>query len=273
MRPTQHTQLNMVIGYPLAHSHSPTLHNAIYQALGLDAVLLACPHQDLNALMQTIQTLSVALTAVTMPFKEQVVAYCDHQSDEVQALKAANTIIQRQGKLWGYNTDVDGIAFALQNIVLKDKKVLILGAGGAARAAGYVLQKNHAELYWLNRTPDKAQALAHAWGGHVLDHQAIAPRLFDIIINTTPIGQFPEIAQSPLPDYLFQAHQVVFDMVYNPRHTRLLQQAQQQGATLITGLEMFIGQGLRQIELWQQQPLENPAMIEKIKQQLLRRHP
>ena len=108
----QKTQLNMVIGFPLEHTKSPLLHNSVYHALSINAVLLAFPNKDLPSLIKTIKTLSIGLTAVTMPFKEKIIKYLDDYSPEVEALKAANTIILRQGKLHGYNTDVDGIKYA-----------------------------------------------------------------------------------------------------------------------------------------------------------------
>src|ERR1700722_8159736 len=154
---TAKTRLNMVIGYPLTHSQSPLLHNLIYQALNIDAVLLAFAHTNIQALIETIKTLSVSLTAVTMPFKQKILDFIDPNncSDEVMHLSAANTLIQRDEKLYAYNTDIAGITYALRTIPLKNKRVLILGAGGAARAAGYVLKNQQAQLFWHNRTAEK----------------------------------------------------------------------------------------------------------------------
>ncbi len=116
MNISNHTPLNLVIGYPLKHTQSPILHQEVYQQLHIHARMLAKSHPNLGTLIQTIKTLDVRLTAVTAPFKEQVLHYLDDYSPEVQALKAANTIIQRNGLLYGYNTDVDGIIFALRDI-------------------------------------------------------------------------------------------------------------------------------------------------------------
>lgn len=267
MNINQKTRLNMVIGNPLDHTQSPLLHTTIYETLGLPAVLLAFPHADLAALIMAIKTLSVELTTVTMPYKEQVLQYVDVQSAEVQALKAVNTLIQRDGKLYGYNTDVNGIEYALSNIELTEKNVLIIGAGGAAGALGYVLKKNQANLFWLNRTVDKAQVLASEFGGAVITAKDLAELTADIIINTTPIGMYPDVKQSPLTAYEFTRKQTVFDMVYNPVDTLLLKQAKSAGATVISGVEMFIGQALRQIELWQNltKPLATDSRINLLK--------
>jgi shikimate dehydrogenase len=244
------THLNMVIGFPLAQTQSPLLHNTIYQARHLNAILLAFPYPDIEPLTQSIKTLTVELTAVTTPFKEVILKYLDYCSPEVNALKAANTVIQREGKLWGYNTDIDGIAYALRNITTTNKNALIIGAGGVARAVAYFLQKNNAHLFWLNRTKMKAINLAKIFGGSILDSGQINDLSFDIIINTTSLGMFPHLDISSLPNYDFKPNQIVFDLVYNPINTTLLSQAHKNGAKIISGLEMFIGQGLRQIELW-----------------------
>jgi len=214
---TPNTKLNMVIGHPLQHTQSPLLHNTLYQALNLDAVLVAVPHTDVHALIQVIKTLNVGLTAVTMPFKADVVPYLDEASEEVTCLGVANTIIQRQQRLLGYNTDVDGVRYALKHLSLSQKNVLVIGAGGAARALAYYLHQQQANLYWLNRTPEKLEALISLFGGKVADQESIRKLPFDLIVNTTPVGMHAHTAdQSPLMNYPFQAKQVVFDLVYHP---------------------------------------------------------
>ncbi len=267
---TNQTKLNMVIGYPLTHTKSPLLHNTVYEALNINAVLLAFPHESVASLISSIKTLSVGLTAVTMPFKEAVLPYLDVRNPEVDALKAVNTLIQTEGHLKGFNTDVDGIEFALRDVAIKSKNVLLMGAGGAARAAAYLLQKKKANIFWFNRTVERAKKLSKEFGGEILDQKEIETKTFDIIIHTTPLGMYPDQDKTPLPDYPFQKNQVVFDMVYNPLHTKLLIDAKSKGAKIISGLEMFIGQGLRQIELWTEQTFMNDNLLKKIKTVLTR---
>jgi shikimate dehydrogenase len=266
---TNKTRLNMVIGHPLMHSLSPVLHNVSYQQLQIDAVLLAQPHLQLSLLIQAIKTLSVELTAVTLPYKEKIIDYIDYCSPEVIAIQAANTLIQRKGKLYGYNTDIDGIAFALRDIVLHSKQVLIIGAGGAARALGYFLQKNHAKLVWINRTKDKAIALAKEFGGECVSHSELHAMNIDLIINATPMGLYPNIHESPLPNYTFTRNQVVFDMIYNPEVTQLLKQAIKYQAKIISGIDMFIGQGLKQIELLIEKPISPLPIVETLREILI----
>ena len=144
----QKTALNMVIGNPIDHSRSPELHGLLYQILHCNAVMMAHASTDLESTMQALMTLSVRLIAVTMPYKKKIMAYLDEMSDDVKALQSANTVIVRDQKRVGYNTNVDGIAYALRDVSLENKNALILGAGGAASAAAYYCQKQNATLFY-----------------------------------------------------------------------------------------------------------------------------
>lgn len=258
------TQLNLVIGYPLAHSKSPILHNAIYQSLNVNAVMLAHRSPILKDIVQAIKTLSIGLTAVTMPYKEAIIPYLDELSHEALALKAVNTIIQKQGKLTGYNTDVDGVAYALHLTPLKNRFMLVIGAGGAARALGYYLQQQEAKIYWFNRTKTHAESLMNDFGGQVIDGDEVKQIAFDLIINTTPLGSSLHQDITPLPDFTFHAEQTVFDMVYYPKMTRLLDEASRAGASTISGLTMFLGQGIKQEEYWLNQPIKSAKLIDDL---------
>jgi len=245
------TRLNIVIGYPLGHTKSPKLHQEIYRLKNCNAIMLAHPTQDLSGTIQAIRTLNIGLVAVTMPHKEAILHYADQLSSEVQTLKSANTLINNKNILTAYNTDINGIEHALRNISLKDKTVLVIGAGGAARAAAYVLQKNNCNILYLNRTVKSAEVLRKLFGGKVIHKDKLYDLPIDIIINTTPIGMHPNSDTSPLPDYSFNKNQIIFDMVYNPSETLLLKTAGSYGAHIISGEDMFLGQALKQVELFQ----------------------
>lgn len=262
--------LNRVIGYPLAHTKSPLLHNTLYQALNISAELRPFPGENLKTQIQAIQTLSTPLTAVTMPFKQAILDYLDSQSPEVISLKAANTLIQREGKLYGYNTDIDGIAYALRGINITGKRVLIIGSGGVAHAVGYFMQKNKAHLFWLNRSPEKALMLSKIFGGDRITPLQLTSLPLDIIVNATPVGMHPNDEASPLPGYIFNAEQVVFDVIYHPMMTTLLKQAKKNQAATISGLEMFIGQGIKQVELWTGKSLFNQTSLIQESTQIIR---
>lgn len=262
------TQLNMVIGYPLTHTLSPILHNSVYHLLNRNAVMLANSNPNLASVMQALKALSVGLIAVTMPFKREVLSYVDNESDEVKQLKAANTLILHDGKWFGYNTDIDGIAYALRNTSLANKKVLMIGAGGAAYAAAFYLKKNNADLFWLNRTPKHVDSIINKFGGTRVGNDCIDDLAIDIIINATPVGMFPNMNNSPLPNYQFKQNQTIFDMVYNPLDTMLIQQAKSHGAFCISGLDMFIAQGIKQIELWLNEKIDRDEIIKLVKADL-----
>ncbi|EKD77393.1 MAG: shikimate 5-dehydrogenase I alpha [uncultured bacterium] len=250
------TQLNLVIGYPLQHTKSPLLHTTIYRHLHCNAVMLAHATNNLSETMNAAKTLSVALMAVTMPYKKEIINYLGDVSEEAKKLNSVNTVISRDDKLFGYNTDVDGVAYALRNISLANKNTLIIGAGGASHAAAYFLNKQNANLWWLNRTEHHVLPLITKFGGNQVDKTKINEFPIDIIINTTPLGMFPDVHQSPLPNYSFNANQIVFDMVYNPIDTLLIKNAREKGAECISGIDMLIGQGIKQIELWLNKPVD-----------------
>lgn len=242
------TQLNLVIGNPIRHSQSPALHQRIYQALGLNAVMLASAQSDLNDLRTLIDRLNIKLIAVTLPHKTAVLAHADIHSDAVKALGAANTLINHHGIIHAHNTDVEGIRASLQHLSIAQKNILILGAGGAARAVGYSLKDCDAHLFWLNRTAQKAQLMAEQFGGEIVSDD-LNGYSFDIIINTTPVGMTPNTDDTPLPGYAFQPSQTVFDLIYTPTKTRLLREAKSAGAHIINGQVMMTAQAIKQVEL------------------------
>ncbi len=264
------TQLNLVIGYPLAHTQSPLLHNSVYHFLNCNAVMLSHSTICLASTMQALKTLSTGLIAVTMPYKGDILKYIDDMSIEVRELTVANTIINRDGNLHAYNTDIDGIAYALRNVNVFNKNVLIIGAGGASHAAAYYLKKNNANLFWMNRTPQHAGSLIEIFGGSLISNSHINELAIDIIINTTPLGMLPNINTTPLLNYSFNSKQIIFDMVYNPIDTLLIRNASSCGATCISGIDMFIGQGLKQIELWQNKSIVTTDLINLIKSELIK---
>ena len=255
---TNRTQLNAVIGYPLGHSQSPLLHNALYKKLNIDAVLVALPHKDIKRLAEVIKTANIGLTVVTMPFKQSIRPFLDEIDERAKAIGAVNTVINKKGKLMGYNTDIDGIASALSGVPLAGKNVLLIGAGGAARAVAYFLHKKRANIVYLNRTKSKARKLQKDFSGKTVNLNAVDPAQMDVIINATSVGM--ESNALPIPKSFLRKEQYVFDVVYNVNSTELLRQAKKRGAKTISGMEMFIGQGLRQVELYTGKALNTNKM-------------
>ncbi len=244
------TKLNAVIGHPLTHTLSPLLHSHSYRAHGINAVMLGFAHPDVRALVQTIRTLPIHLTAVTIPHKESIMQYCDELDPLVKNIGSVNTVVNDGKILRGYNTDVHGAQMMLQDVPLKGKKVLLLGAGGAARAVASVVADANGMLLYYSRTVERAHQLHDRFGGEVITRDAAYTGACDIIINTTPLGMHPNAEESALPEFPFRTQHIVVDCIYNPRETKLLRDAADAGARTIGGMDMFIHQGIEQIRLW-----------------------
>ena len=259
------TKLVGLIGYPVEHSLSPAMHNSAFTALGLNwcYVPLPVPPERVGEAIAGLRALGFVGANVTVPHKEAVMAYLDHVTPEAQAIGAVNTIVVREG-LIGYNTDWQGFLTALseRGFDPQGKRAVVLGAGGAARAVVYALAQAGAQVTVLNRTLARAQALvqdfASLFPSLPLCFLPLTPQTLEeqtaeahLLVNTTPVGLWPEVDQSIWPeDLTFPSHLAVFDLVYNPRQTKLLQQARAAGAKAIGGLGMLVHQGAAAFELW-----------------------
>jgi 3-dehydroquinate dehydratase/shikimate dehydrogenase len=246
------TKVYGIAGAPVSHSMSPWVMNAAFRRENVNAVYLPLHAKTLDDLLATITDLPLDGVSVTMPYKQAVVEHLDNSDVLTQRTKACNTIVRgKDGRLFGFNTDVYGIIAATETrIALQGAQVLVLGAGGAARAAVFGLRSKGAEVSILNRTTATAQALAKL--------------NFDLIFNATPVGMGSD-RQSPLHENEVNALWV-FDSVYNPIETPLLKLAQAKGCGTISGAEMFVHQAARQFEIW----TGKPAPIDNIRQVLLR---
>jgi len=261
------TKVLGVIGYPIEHSISPHLHNFILKKLNLDYLYLAFkvkPH-DLSAAVAGVRALGIVGINVTIPHKEHVLQYVDDFSEEVRLVGSANTIHNDGDKLIAYNTDVGGFLRSLEvnNVELSGKKVVVLGAGGAARAIVHALVKAGVEqIVICNRTVERGQKLAadiEARTGFKhfsvlgLSEDLVESNLSeaDLLVNTTSVGMFPRVEESPIKDRnLLHENLIVYDLVYNPQETTFLRMAKSAGARAINGLEMLIYQGIASLEIW-----------------------
>lgn len=248
------TRIYGVMGYPLAHSLSPRMHNAAYRRLGMNAVYLPLPSRRAADVLDFADEIPLNGISVTLPYKTAVMermAQVDALGKEVGAI---NTIVRSQGKFYGYNTDVAGIVEPLAQVMpLRGAKVLVLGAGGAARAAVFGLRSRGAQVYICNRTRAHAEALAKAAKAKVVGRAELKKLEFQALVQATPVGQYPKVKESPLEANELHAG-VVFDLVYNPMETELTRMARAAGARVIAGVEMFVHQGARQFELWTGKP-------------------
>jgi shikimate dehydrogenase len=245
------TQIYGVIGNPVRHSLSPAMHNRAFQRLGINAAYLAFEVEDLAQAVGGIRGLGIQGISVTIPFKSAVIPLLDEVEERARKIGAVNTIARKNGKLIGYNTDAGGAMEAVQTRVeLKGKRVLLLGAGGAARAIAFGLRERASEVYIGNRTLENALALAAEMGAAALTAAAMKQMRFDAVINASAVGMEPDAAANPLPKGILKEGMTVMDIVYRPLRTQLLREAEKAGCLTIDGLEMLARQGAGQLEIW-----------------------
>ncbi len=265
----QHTNLYGVVGYPLGHTLSPTMHNAAFSENGLNAVYLAFETRDIDESLRGMKALGIRGMSVTIPHKSTVIPLLDEVDDLAKRIGAVNTIANNEGRLAGYNTDAMGALKALEEkIELSDKTCLIIGAGGAARAIGFILKERGVLLTIANRSTGRGEALAGTLGCPFLPLEEIKDIQADLLIQTTPVGMYPRHEQCIIsPDALKKAL-VVMDIIYNPLETKLLTMARDRGCLTINGLSMFIHQGAEQFKLWTGFEAPISAMTHAVKQAL-----
>lgn len=273
------TKVCGIIGKPLAHTLSPTMHNAAFDKLGLNYVYLAfeMDQNEVAFALNAMKELDFRGLNVTHPYKLRVIEYLDDIDVVAKEIGAVNTIVNNDGKLTGYNTDAFGAVEALRNHVLdlesSRKKILILGAGGAARAVAVPLAKMGNEMLIANRTYQRSEELAETLGkfrkAEAVQIDKIDEVITDveILINCTPVGMKESLDQSPVSGQLIRSDMIVFDVIYN-RDTPLLREAKKKGAKVIYGSEMFVYQGVKAFELWTGERAPMDVMREVIIQKL-----
>lgn len=272
------TVLYGVLGDPVAQSKSPLMLNRAFREAGLNAAYAAfrVPKERLHEAIDGIRGLQFRGVNVTIPHKVEVMAHLDEIDEAARLIGAVNTVVNDGGRLIGYNTDGIGYVRSLKEetgISLAGKRILVIGAGGAARGVIYALAKEKpAAIRIANRTKEKAVELARAFSvmtettGVALDDAKKIARETDVIVNTTSVGMYPHPDVTPLDPSCFHDGMVVSDLIYNPRITRLLQEARDKGAHIHGGLGMFIYQGAYAFEYWTGLPAPVAAMREAVEQ-------
>ena len=259
-----------IAGHPVKQSLSPAMHNAAYKAEGIDAeykifdidpsdeesLANFCYETDIN---------NIAGFSVTMPYKQEIMKYMEEYDPLAKTIGSVNTVKNVDSKLNGYNTDATGAIQSIQEKTdIKDNKILILGAGGAARAISYSLKEFGADVYIFNRTKEKAIELAEEFDLGTIDFTQIADADFDIIINTTPVGMLPDSGSSLLHAEQMKGVKIVMYIITHPLKTQLLKEAEKAGAETITGARMLLHQACGQFEIW----FEKSAPIEVMEKAL-----
>jgi|YelNatPaOPRAMG01_1025707.scaffolds.fasta_scaffold24012_2 shikimate dehydrogenase len=269
------TKVVGVIGYPISHSLSPQMHNAAFAHLGLNYIYVAweVAPQNLKLAMDGVRGLGIVGVNVTIPHKEKVGEFLDSLSEEAEKVGAVNTVQNLNGKLIGYNTDVEGFKRAL-GVDVRGKRAVLLGAGGAGKAVAYALVSSGASCIILNRTEEKAKELAEKYKSlGEIEGKALTPsnlkeamRGADILINATSLGMKGEEIEGV--EEVLGKGILVMDLVYNPRETPLLKAAREKGAEVVEGWKMLLHQGAFSFEIWtgRKAPLE---VMEKVLQKIL----
>jgi 3-dehydroquinate dehydratase/shikimate dehydrogenase len=268
----QATRIFGVAGNPIGHSLSPLMHNMAFKRESVNAVMLPLKTKTLDDLLTMIRELPLGGVAVTMPLKQEVLPHLANMDPLTAKIGACNTLrTGADGKIYGFNTDVAGVVRPLEKRMrLKGARIAVLGAGGAARAAVFGLVEQGAEVFVINRTHEKAVALARKAHAKSLKQDQLAKNKFDVLINTTPCGMAGIKQALPIKENELNAS-LVFDMVYNPLDTPLLKLAHKRGLHVVSGMEMFVQQGARQFEIWTGQPAPEAEMLRAVQLELSRR--
>ena len=240
-----------VIAEPVRHSISPAVHNRAFQSRRIDAVYLPflVTPVHLRDFFSMADKLPLAGFSVTIPHKQKILRYLDVVDPLARRIGAVNTVWRKAGKWRGTNTDTDGVTSPLsKHIRLQNASILIAGNGGAARGAAFALSDAGAKVTLVGRNPDRVRALAKVCAADAVQREQLDTKYFDAVVHATPLGMFPNVN-----DCFFNGRipaDVVLDMVYNPLETVLVRHAREQKKVVVTGLEMFIEQAVRQFEIW-----------------------
>lgn len=275
---TGKTKLLGVIGNPIEHSISPELHNTLSAVLGNDIIYLPfrVDTGNIGKAVEGLKTLGFLGFNVTIPFKEKVIEYLHQISREAELIGAVNTVKITDGKLYGFNTDAEGFYRSFRRETetgFENKQVILLGAGGASRAISIkAALEGASKVYIVNRSIEKAENIstvinqnidniAKACGYECM--QKIAPTS-DIIINTTPLGMYPDIGSSPVNDSdflkFFKEGQIIVDIIYNPVKSRFLLNGEKLGLRTVNGLGMLFYQGIYAYEIWTGKTIEDEVL-------------
>lgn len=247
------TFLYAVLGDPVSHSLSPFMHNSAFIHIGYNGVYLAfnVKGRGLASAISGIKALGIKGASITIPHKVAVMEFLDELDEKALKIGAVNTIVNRDGKLFGYNTDCLGATNALlEKTDIKDKDVVILGSGGAARATGFGIVSEGGKLTILGVLKDEGEKLAKNLGVNYYHLSELGNIDCSILINATPVGMTPDTKAMPVQRQDLKKEMVVMDIVYNPIKTRLLKEAEDLGCITVNGASMFVYQGVAQFEIW-----------------------
>ena len=281
------TKVLCIIGHPIEHSMSPIMHNATIRNLNLNFIYLAfnITPSNLAITVEAFRVLNFKGINVTIPFKQEIMKYLDEIDPVAQKIGAVNTIKNENGYLTGRNTDAEGAKKTILNAGynISGSNILLLGAGGAARALSYALAGDIDKIIIANRTERRAEkltmelkkgfginAVPKRYNINILKEES---KKADILINTTPIGMYPNVDKSPVPAEFLHKELIVFDLVYNPLETKLIKDAITKGCKTIRGLDLLVNQGASAFEWWTNKKPNVNLMKNKIIEFLNKKEP
>ncbi|MCB0282022.1 MAG: shikimate dehydrogenase [Calditrichae bacterium] len=266
-----------VVGFPIAHSFSPDIHNPAFKVLSLDAYYerIEIRPEEFHEKILDLKSSNFKGFNITVPFKKQIIPYLDKIDSTADSINAVNTVKSIDGKWFGYNTDIDGFLDPIREVTNKIKNVLILGAGGAAYAVTYACIEffKPQKLLIANRNPESAKKLLEKIKTDsvnekkylALDNAGIMHEKFDLIVNTTSAGMGAQKEINPLNiKKLYHSETIVYDLIYNPPETLFLKQAKQLGLKYLNGLEMLAGQAKKSFKIWTNQDYPGELDINKM---------
>jgi 3-dehydroquinate dehydratase/shikimate dehydrogenase len=275
------TEVFGVVADPVAHSLSPHIHNAAFEAQGRDALYVPfrVPPDSLDEFIDDVPRLGIKGLSVTIPHKEAIGRRLTKVDPAVKGIAAVNTVVFRDGAVLGYNTDYKAAIDALEQTLgpvkggapadppspLAGKRVMVLGAGGVSRALLYGLKKRGATVTVASRTRERSDRLAKEFDAKAVDWGARHNATIDILVNGTPIGMHPNVDESPFGKAYLKPSLVVFDTVYNPESTLLVKEAREHGCRVVTGVEMFVRQAALQYLLFTGAEAPTAVMRETLK--------
>jgi 3-dehydroquinate dehydratase/shikimate dehydrogenase len=245
------TRVFGVLGTDVGRSLSPILHNRAFEARRLDAVYVPLQAEALEPFIKALPSLGISGFSVTRPYKVEILRHLDEVEEAAAVCGSVNTVSVNEGRLRGSTTDDTGVLAPLKKRTeVKGRRVVVIGAGGAARAAAFALQRKGAQVLVLARDPSRAAEVAAAVGCSYGPLSQLGRVVWDVLINATPVGSTASLDETPVPAALLRPGAVVFDMVYDPLETRLLREARDAGCTVVDGLEMLLAQAVAQFEAW-----------------------
>lgn len=277
IKTTAKTKLFGLIGSPVSHSLSPKMHSFLTESLGIDAAYLAfdVKKEDLKSVFYAFKTMNALGFNVTVPHKIDVIEYLDEIENDAKNMNSVNTVVNKNGKWYGYNTDGEGFCryLLMEGCEIKDKNILLIGAGGAALGVCYKLAVNGVRSITVtSRTKEKVNnilKMVKKYSNTDVYDEVDTTKKYDIIINATPLGMHPNTDKNPCTFMeLISDKTICCDLIYNPAKTLFLEEAERRGAKIVNGLGMLIMQGILAFELFNEMEIDHKRYFNELSELL-----